>query len=135
MTVDVLRERLAEAAGRFCAEGIGERGGRDPVAELYVQRRASYSLFSRALADADCEALRPYLFGRTIPRQRGDAPITCLNLVEGEWRRTAELVARPSLADRRVTLFELARSRARDCAFAVDRAHAFWSSLEWAREG
>ncbi len=73
--------------------------------------------------------------GRPIPRKVGDAPVTCLNLVDGDWRRTAELVARPSLADRRVTLFELARSRESDCRFAVDRAHAFWSSLAWANEG
>src|SRR5579862_5283872 len=111
MSVDPFCERLAEAARRFQVESIGERGGRDPVAELYAQRRASYSLFTRSLADADCEALRPYLFGRPIPRKQGDEPVICLNLVEGEWRRTAELVLRPSLADRRVTLFALARSR------------------------
>jgi len=34
-----------------------------------------------------------------------------------------------------VTLFELARSREGDCTLAIDRAHAFWSSLEWASEG
>ena len=40
-----------------------------------------------------------------------------------------------SLADRRVTLFELARSREADCKHAIDRAYAFWSSLEWTSEG
>ena len=59
---------------------------------LYTERRAAYSLFSLQLSDADCEALRPYLFGRPIPRKAGDKPVTCLNLVDGEWRRTAELV-------------------------------------------
>jgi acyl-CoA reductase-like NAD-dependent aldehyde dehydrogenase len=135
MAPESIRQRLGHAAERFIAELIGERGGRDPVAELYAERRRAYSLFSLQLADADCEALRPYLFGRPIPRKPGDAPVTCLNLVDGEWRRPAELTARPSLADRRVTLFELARSREGDCAFAIDRAHAFWSSLEWAAEG
>jgi acyl-CoA reductase-like NAD-dependent aldehyde dehydrogenase len=134
-TLETIRERLGAAAERFRAQSVGERGGRDPVAELYADRRRAYSLFSLPLADADCEALRPYLFGEPIPRRAGDRPITCLNLVDGEWRRTAELVARPSLADRRVTLFELARSRESDCSFAVERAHAFWSSLEWASEG
>jgi acyl-CoA reductase-like NAD-dependent aldehyde dehydrogenase len=132
---DRLRERLARAAELFRSQSIGERGGRDPIAELYAERRAGYSLFSLQLGDGECEALRPYLFGKPIPRRRGDEPVTCLNLVDGEWRRTAELVARPSLADRRVTLFELARSRESDCTFAVDRAHAFWSSLAWAAEG
>ena len=117
---EILRKSLGEAARRFESTGIGERGGRDPVAELYAARRRAFSLFSLQLADADCEALRPYLFGRPIPRKPGDPPVTCLNLVDGEWRRPAELVARASLADRRVTLFELARSRESDCAFAVD---------------
>src|ERR1700743_1893457 len=101
-----LRERLGEAAARFVAEGVGERGGRDPVAALHAERRRTYSLFSLQLSDAAREGLRPDLFGPPLPRKGGEPPVTCLNLVEGEWRRTAELVARPSLADRRVTLLE-----------------------------
>jgi acyl-CoA reductase-like NAD-dependent aldehyde dehydrogenase len=135
MDARLLHARLAEAAARFHAESIDEHGGRDPVAALYPERRAAYSLFSLQLSDADCAALRPYLFGRPIPRKAGDRPVICLNLVEGEWRRTAELVPMKSLADRRVTLFELARSRTADCRQAIDRAFAFWSSLEWTSEG
>ena len=134
MDAKTLHVRLAEAAQRFHAEAIDVRGGRDPVAALYAERRSGYSLFSLGLGDADCEALRPYLFGRPIPRRAGDEPITCLNLVDGEWRRPAELVPMKSLADRRVTLFRLARSLPADCAHAVDRAHAFWKSLAWADE-
>jgi acyl-CoA reductase-like NAD-dependent aldehyde dehydrogenase len=130
-----LSARLREASARFLAEATDERGGRDPVAALYAERRAGYSLFSLQLSDAECESLRPYLFGRPIPRKPGDKPPVCLNLVEGEWRRTAELVPMKSLADRRITLFELARSRGPDCTHAVDRVHAFWSSLDWAAEG
>jgi acyl-CoA reductase-like NAD-dependent aldehyde dehydrogenase len=128
-------EPLAEAARRFVSDAVDARGGPDPVAALYRQRRASYSLFSLQISDAECEALRPYLFGRAIPRRAGDKPITCLNLIDGEWRRPAELISMRSLADERVTLFELARSREVDCLYAVDRAHAFWSSLDWANEG
>jgi acyl-CoA reductase-like NAD-dependent aldehyde dehydrogenase len=135
MDPKTLHARLADAAKRFHAESVDERGGRDPVAALYADRRAAYSLFSLQMSDADCEALRPYLFGRPIPRKPGDRPVTCLNLVDGEWRRPAELVPMKSLADRRVTLFELARSRPEDCKHAIDRAFAFWSSLEWAAEG
>jgi len=135
MDPKTLHTRLSEAAKRFHAEAIDERGGRDPVAALYPERRAGYSLFSLPLSDADCEALRPYLFGRPIPRKAGDKPVTCLNLVDGEWRRTAELVPMKSLADGRVTLFELARSRPADCTQAIDRAFAFWSSFEWTGEG
>jgi len=127
--------RLAEAAARFLAEAIDEHGGRDPVAALYPERRAAYSLFSLQLSDADCASLRPYLFGRPLPRKAGDKPVLCLNLVEGVWRRTAELVPMKSLADRRVTLFEMARSRPGDCRHAIDRAFAFWNSLEWTAEG
>ncbi len=135
MDAKALHARLSEAAKRFHVEAIDERGGRDPVAALYAERRAGYSLFSLPLSDADCEALRPYLFGRPIPRKPGDKPVTCLNLVDGEWRRTAELAPMKSLADRRVTLFELARSRPADCTHAIDRAYAFWSSFEWTGEG
>ena len=126
--------RVAEAARLFMSQAVDERGGPDPVAALYPERRAAYSLFSLQLSDAECSTLRPYLFGRPIPRKPEDRPLTCLNLVDGEWRRTAELAALPSLADRRVTLFELARSREADCRLAVERAHAFWTSLEWSRE-
>jgi acyl-CoA reductase-like NAD-dependent aldehyde dehydrogenase len=135
MAAETLRERLVRAAERFRSQAVGERGGRDPMAELYAERRRGYSLFALQLSDAECEALRPYLFDQPIPRKAGDRPVTCLNLVDGEWRRPADLAPRPSLADRRVTLFELARSRESDCAFAVERAHAFWSSLAWADEG
>src|ERR1700730_974318 len=103
-----LPARLAEAAERFVSAATGERGGPDPVATLYAPRRAAYSLFSLQLSDAACEALRPYLFARLIPRKAGDKPVTCLNLVGGEWRRPAELVPMKSLADRRMILFELA---------------------------
>ncbi len=126
--------RLGEASARFLAGSIGERGGPDPVAALYAGRRSSYSLFSLQLSDAECEALRLYLFGRAIPRAPGDAPVVCLNLVDGEWRRPVELMPMKSLADRRITLFELARSREADCTLAIDRAHAFWTSLDWANE-
>jgi acyl-CoA reductase-like NAD-dependent aldehyde dehydrogenase len=135
MNPKTLSVSLKEASARFVAESIGERGGRDPVAALYAQRRAGYSLFSLQMSDADCEALRPYLFGRAIPRRPGDEPVPCLNLVDGEWRRTAELVPMKSLADRRVTLAAIARSREADCLHAIDRASAFWTSLEWAAEG
>ena len=127
--------KLADASKHFIAESVDVHGGKDPVAALFTERRAAYSLFSLNLSDADCEALRPYLFGRPIPRKAGDKPVTCLNLVDGEWKRTAELAPIKSLADRRVTLHELARTREADVTHAIDRAAAFWSSLEWANEG
>jgi acyl-CoA reductase-like NAD-dependent aldehyde dehydrogenase len=127
--------RFGEAAKRFVAGAIDERGGEDPVAALYTARRASYSLFSLQLDDVACEALRPYLFGRAIPRHAGEKPVTCINVIDGVWRRPAELVAMKSPADRRLTLFEIGRSREDDCRHAIDRAHAFWSSLAWVDEG
>jgi hypothetical protein len=72
MTVPAsLCERLSMAAERFVSQAVGDRGGVDPVAALYAERRAEYSLFSRDLSDAECEALRPYLFGRAIPNKPG----------------------------------------------------------------
>src|SRR5437868_1854905 len=125
--------KLADAAQRFLAESIDIHGGRDPIGALYTERRAGWSLFSKGLSDADCEALRPYLFGRPIPRKAGDKPVVCLNLVDGEWRRPAEVVPMKSLADRRVTLMEVARSQAANVQHVLERAYAFWSSLEWAK--
>jgi acyl-CoA reductase-like NAD-dependent aldehyde dehydrogenase len=123
------------AAERFVSQAVGDRGGVDPVAALYAGRRAEYSLFSLDLSDAECEAVRPYLFGHAIPSSPGEPPVTCLNLVDGQWRAATELVTMRSPADRRVNLLRLARSREDDCRFAIDRAHAFWTSLEWASEG
>jgi acyl-CoA reductase-like NAD-dependent aldehyde dehydrogenase len=130
-----LLDRLSSAAQRFVSDSIGEGGGADPVAALYPERRAAYSLFSVDLRDAECEALRPYLFGQVIPRRTDEPPVSCLNLVEGHWRSAAELVSMRSPADKRVTLHRLARSRRADCELAIERAHAFWCSLEWASEG
>jgi acyl-CoA reductase-like NAD-dependent aldehyde dehydrogenase len=129
--------KLADAAKRFLSESIDIHGGRDPIAALYTERRAAWSLFAKGLSDADCEALRPYLFGRPIPRKAGDKPVVCLNLVDGEWKRPhkGELAAMKSLADRRVTLMEIARSTAPDVEHCLARAHAFWASLEWSQEG
>src|SRR5689334_15481148 len=114
MDPKTLHAKLTDAAKSFLSESIDVKGGKDPVAALYGARRAGYSLFSKQLSDADCEALRPYLFGRPIPRKPGDgvAPHVCLNLVDGEWRLPAssELVEMKSLADRRVTLMKLART-------------------------
>jgi acyl-CoA reductase-like NAD-dependent aldehyde dehydrogenase len=138
MTVRIgsqLEVQLAEASSLFLAASIDERGGKDPVAALYAERRAGYSLFSLGLSDAACEALRPYLFGRPIPREPGDPPVVCLNLIDGEWTLPAERVSMKSLADRRVTLFEVARSREGEVSAALDAAHEFWRSLEWAKEG
>jgi acyl-CoA reductase-like NAD-dependent aldehyde dehydrogenase len=135
MIAGELESRLSAAAACFGSDRIAERGGIDPVAALYGARRAAYTLFSLQMSDAQCEALRPYLFGRPVPRRPGDPPVPCINLVDGEWRRPTELVPMASLADRRVTLADVARSREADCRHAVDRAHAFWRSLDWAREG
>src|SRR5688572_13416505 len=121
------QSKLAAAANQFLASEIDIRGGRDPIAALYAERRAAYSLFSLQMSDAECESLRPYLFGRPIPRKSGDAPIVALNLVDGEWRRTEELVTMQSLADNRVSLHAIARSQQADVAHCIDRAHAFWT--------
>ena len=135
MDPKTLNAKLTDAARRFLAESIDARGGKDPVAALYAERRQGYSLFSLQLSDADCEVLRPYLFGRPIPRKPGDVPVPCLNLVDGEWKRPSEMVPMKSLADKRITLFEVARSRSTDVLHALGRAHAFWTSLEWSQEG
>jgi acyl-CoA reductase-like NAD-dependent aldehyde dehydrogenase len=130
-----LTSKLREASKSFLAESVDVNGGKDPVAALYSARRAKYSLFSLNFSDADCEALRPYLFGRKIPRKPGETPVTSLNLVDGEWKKPAELVTMKSLADERIELMHVARTREADVHHCIDRAHAFWTSLDWAQEG
>src|SRR2546430_6046033 len=44
------------------------------------------------------------------------------------------MVDMKSLADRRITLHEIARTRDADVEHCLSRAYAFWSSLEWANE-
>src|SRR5450432_4283827 len=129
-----LTSKLREASKSFLAESIDVKGGRDPVANLHCARRANYSLFSLNFSDADCEALRPYLFGRKIPRKPGETPVTCLNFSGGEWLKPAELVTMKSLADERIELMHVARSLDADVKIAIDRAHEFWTSLEWSTE-
>ncbi len=131
----VVESKLAEAAKQFISNNIDIEGGKDPVAALYGERRAAYSLFTRQLSDKACEGLRSYLFGRPIPHKPGDAPIYALNLVNGEWLNPGELVTMYSPADRRIALHKLARSKAPDVAHCIDQAHAFWTSFEWANEG
>lgn len=135
MEPKALHVALSAAADTYLSRAIDRLGGTDPVAMLYQSRRASFSLFSLQLSDADCEALRPYLFGRPAPQKPGDAPLSCLDLIDAQWVRTEEVTPILSLADKRVTLCEIARSRADDCKRAVDAAHAYWTSLDWAREG
>ncbi|MHB1843922.1 MAG: aldehyde dehydrogenase family protein [Deltaproteobacteria bacterium] len=119
---------------------FNERGGLgpDPVAALYTERRAAFGLFAKNLSDADCEALRPYLFsyGR-LPRKAGEPAPRCHDYIDGEWRAPArgEYAPMRSLADDRVTLFHVAASTAEDCRLAVDAADRAWRSLRWAEEG
>ena len=99
MDPKALHTKLANAAQRFHSESIGVHGGRDPIAALFAERRAGYSLFELSMSDADCEALRPYLFGHPIPRRAGEAPVACLNLIDGEWKKHRR--ARPDEVPRR----------------------------------
>ena len=87
MDPKTLHGRLSEAAKRFHSEAIDERGGRDPVAALYAERRREHSLFSNLLSDQDLEALRPYLFchGGNFPQRAGEKPVRVTNLVAGQW--------------------------------------------------
>jgi alpha-ketoglutaric semialdehyde dehydrogenase len=135
MDGSILHSKLTDAARRFVAEQIDVMGGEDPVAALYRERRLAFNLFAKSLSDADCEALRPYLFGRKIPAASGESPVPCLNFIGGTWHKPIEAVPMRSPADRRVTLMEVARSREADIRLALEKAHAFWASLEWASEG
>ena len=78
---------LAGAIAEFNQQG---GLGRDPVTALYAERRTGWSLFAQNLSDADCEALRPYLFGYgKLPRAPKEAAPRCHNFIDGEWRAPA----------------------------------------------
>ena len=107
---------LQQAIADFNARG---QLGPDPVGALYAERRKSYSYFTRQMSDADCEALRPYLFcwsDTRIPQKAGDPAPTVRNFIAGEWRAplSGEHAAMASLADRRVTLFQVPASGKKD---------------------
>jgi hypothetical protein len=84
-----------------------QRGGLgpDPIAAVYTERRAAWSLFARCMSDAAIEALRPYIFAYDqLPETPDDQPVPSYNFIAGEWRAAAEAVTMPALFDRRVPL-------------------------------
>lgn len=110
--------------------------GPDPIAKLYEQRRASWSLFATSLSDEMCEALRAYLFPQKIPQTSQEKPIHALHLINGVWTQgSAPLVPMKSLADDRITLAHVAAAQKSEIDQAITSAYAYWSSLEWANEG
>jgi aldehyde dehydrogenase (NAD+) len=114
-----------------------DRLGKDPLAEMYPARRRNWSLFAANLSDAECEALRPYLFSyRELARHQGDPAPRIHNFIDGEWRApgSGEYAALRSPADDRVTLFDVAASGKSDCERAVAAADRAWRSLRWADE-
>ncbi len=118
---------------------FNEKGqlGPDPLAARYAERRQGYTLFARQMSDADCEALRPYLFCYTaIAQKPGDAKATVRNFIDGAWRAPAngEHAEMVSPADRRVKLFDVPASGKDDVEAALASGDAAWKSLAWADE-
>ncbi|HEY9854473.1 MAG TPA: hypothetical protein V6D05_01960, partial [Stenomitos sp.] len=124
---------LAEAIRAF---NLGSQLGVDPLARLYPDRRAAWSLFSVGLRDAELEALRLYLFPTPLPSTPDDPAVVTRNFIAGEWRIPANgrMVAMPCLWDKRITLAQVPDSQQADVELAVGYAHDFWKSMEWAAE-
>jgi acyl-CoA reductase-like NAD-dependent aldehyde dehydrogenase len=125
---------LRDAIAAFNARG---QLGDDPLARLYSERRAAYSLFSAGLRPDELEALRAYVFPWTeLPRRPGDAPIRVHNFIDGAWRAPAggEYARLKSPADDRITILEVPASTGEDVEAAVAAAHRAWTSLAWADE-
>jgi acyl-CoA reductase-like NAD-dependent aldehyde dehydrogenase len=111
--------------------------GRDPLVEMWPERRKNWSLFSNNISEQEIELLRPYIFSyRKLPEATADAPIDSLNFINGHWQPAVagEFATLPAHFDRRVGLSRIARSRDADVDAAVGAAHRFWESLEWANE-
>lgn len=127
-------EQLRKAIEAFNARG---QLGEDPLAKLYPERRAAYSLFSRGFSPAELEALREYVFPwRQFPQAPSDAPVRVHNLVNGVWTAPAKGAYATLNAhfDRRVPLVEVPNSSAEDVEAVVSAADAAWKSLAWADE-
>jgi acyl-CoA reductase-like NAD-dependent aldehyde dehydrogenase len=109
--------------------------GPDPVAALWEERRAGWSLFALGLSDREIEALRSYIFAyERLPDAPADEPVPSYNFIAGEWRAATEAVNMPALFDRRVRLSRVQRSRDADVEAALDAGDAYWRSLAWADE-
>ncbi|MNK67055.1 Methylmalonate-semialdehyde dehydrogenase [acylating] [compost metagenome] len=118
---------------------FNDRGqlGLDPLAEMYRNRRAGWSLFTPGMRDEELEALREYLFPyRELPSTSTSEPIAVYNYTAGQWRKpkAGKMMTFNSLYDRRVPFASVPDSQAEDVEEAVSYAFDFWTSLEWNTE-
>jgi len=114
-----------------------EQIGRDPLVQLYMGRRSTWSLFSVGLRDEEIEALRPYLFPYSeLPKTADAKPIATRNFIAGEWRLPAngKMVPLNCLWDKRVPFALVPDSQQEDAELALSYAYDFWKSLAWADE-
>jgi hypothetical protein len=117
--------RLAEEIQAFNARG---QLGKDPLAQIYAERRKSHGLFSNLLTDKELDLLRPYLFCyRELPQRSSDTPVRVTNFLDGEWALPAkgELALRNSPTG---GLMQVPASTAEDGS-AVGAADRTWKSL------
>ena len=130
--------RLDELRQGIAAFNRNGQLGADPLAALYIQRRAAYSLFSPGLSGDEVEALRPYVFPwERLPATPSDAPIRVHNLIDGEWRAPTrgEYATLRSHADDRIPLLQLPASTSEDVEQVLAAADRAWKSFAWAEEG
>jgi hypothetical protein len=109
--------------------------GKDPVGQVFAERRKAHGLFTNLLTDKELELLKPYLFCyRELPQRSSDAPVRVTNFIDGEWRLPAkgEMALLRNLADRRIPLMEVPASTDEDVERAVGAADRTWKSLSWA---
>jgi acyl-CoA reductase-like NAD-dependent aldehyde dehydrogenase len=143
---------LVDAALAQAIQSFNQNGqlGPDPLGARYADRRGAYSLFARQMSDADCEALRSYLFPyattaghpekAAIPqgvRAEDAPPIAIHNFIAGAWHaaKSGESAALQSPADKRITLFTVPVSGPDDVEAALSFGDDVWQSLAWAEEG
>lgn len=130
MRLDQLREAIS-------AFNAGGQLGADPLARLYAERRAAFTLFSRGFTPDELEALKDYVFPWThLPQKPTDRPVRVHNLVNGTWVAPAngEYALLQAHFDRRVPLVEVPNSTAPDVEAVLSAADATWKSFAWADE-
>lgn len=122
--------RAYEQIDIFCRNG---KTGADPFAQVFEERRRSYSLFSILLSDSEIEKLRAYIFNyEKLPQKPTDQAVDAPNFIAGKWQMTSQKVLLHCPADRRIPVANVPDSGAKEVEEAVTYAFEYWSSLKWA---
>ncbi len=106
--------------------------GKDPFAQVFEERKKSYSLFSKQLSDEEISKLKPYIFNyETLPNH---TPVATPNFIASQWKMAKQNVEMQSPGDNRVVLSQIPDSGTEEVESALECAIDFWKSLQWTKD-